>query len=184
MLHFNPSSLYQTAQHWAKSIPLRQRHVIEIQSARDRHPVIGCQDHLSRQSPNCSGRRYDDDLVQTVDDIISREHQNGPPLIGKPKTYTSGSRHVSPHILPALRFPSKRFLVRRELVARGWHGPVNGRIVALGRGDQPQKTHALLLRQRSNQRKNVICRQSIRHRLRSSRTAPRRQTGDPAACDG
>src|SRR5450759_5813099 len=59
--------------------------MIEIQRARGRHPVIRCQDYLSRQSPNCSRRRYDDDLVQTVDNVISCENQNRPPLIGKPK---------------------------------------------------------------------------------------------------
>src|SRR5260370_21757698 len=85
MPHFNPSRLKQTAQDWTNSIPVRQRHVIEIQRAHGRHPVIRRQDYLSRQSPNCSRRRYDDDLVQMVDDIVSRENQNGPPLIGKPK---------------------------------------------------------------------------------------------------
>src|SRR5258708_38173084 len=59
--------------------------MIEIKRARSRHPVVGCQDYLSCQSPNCSRRRYDDDLVQTVDDVISRENQNGPPLIRKAK---------------------------------------------------------------------------------------------------
>src|ERR1017187_10078690 len=34
----------------------------------------------------CSRRRYDDDLIQTVDDGVSSENQHRPPLIGKPKS--------------------------------------------------------------------------------------------------
>src|ERR1017187_6010498 len=73
------------AQDWTNSTALRQRHVIEIKRARRRHPVINGQDHLSCQSSDCSRRRYHDDLVQPIDDNISCENQDRPPLIGKPK---------------------------------------------------------------------------------------------------
>ena len=47
--YFHPSPLYQTAQDGTNSIPLRQRHVIEIQSACGRHSVL--RRHASVVSP-------------------------------------------------------------------------------------------------------------------------------------
>jgi hypothetical protein len=72
--HFSPSRLRQIAQDRTNSTPLRQRRVIEIKRARDRHPVINGQDYLSFQSSNRSRRRRHDDFVQPVDDIVSCEN--------------------------------------------------------------------------------------------------------------
>jgi hypothetical protein len=91
--------------------------MIEIQRARGGHSVIGSQDYFSGQSSNCSCRRYHHDLVELVNDVIPRENKNGPPLIGKPKRIPSDLATFSPHFLPTLRFPSKRVVVRGELVA-------------------------------------------------------------------
>lgn len=71
--HFNPSRFRQTAQSWADSVPVRQRHVIEIQRAHCRHTVISSQDYFRRQSSNRPRSRHDDYFVQAVDDFTSRE---------------------------------------------------------------------------------------------------------------
>ncbi len=80
---------------------------------------------------------------------------------------TSGSRHAS-HTLPALCVPSKRLLVRRELVQRWWHRPVNRRIGSPRQGNQPQETNTFLRRQGRDQRENIIGRQMLGHRLHST----------------
>ncbi len=162
--HFNPSRLYQTTQHWTDSILLRQRHMIEIQRARHRHPVTGRQHDLSRQSTNCSSRPRDDDLVKPVDDVIRVRTRTGRRLSGSRKVY----QRISPrfNLYPPIPLRPKRADLRpRELVARRRHGPVNGRVGALPRGDQPQQTHALFERQRRDQRKDVISGYSLSDRL-------------------
>ena len=104
--------------------------MIEIKCARRRHPVIDGQNYLSRQSSNRSRRRYYDDLVQPIDDVITCENQNRPPLIGKPKRILADLTTPHPTSSPALCVPSKWFLIRRKLVARRWYGPVNGGVCA------------------------------------------------------
>ena len=83
--HFNPSRFRQTAQSRADSISLRECHVIEVECAHCWHTVISGQDYLRRQSSNRSRSRYDNDFVQAVDEFTSREDENGPALVGKPK---------------------------------------------------------------------------------------------------
>jgi hypothetical protein len=83
--HFNPSRFWQTAESRADSIPLRECYVIEIQRAHCWHTVISGQDYLRRQSSNRSSSRYDNDFVQAVDEFTSREDENVPSLVGKPK---------------------------------------------------------------------------------------------------
>jgi hypothetical protein len=82
---FIPSRFRKTAHNWTNSIPLRERHVIEIQRTFGWHPITRRQDDLGRQSSNRSRRRYYDDFVQVVDDFTSCENQNWPSLVGKPK---------------------------------------------------------------------------------------------------
>ena len=64
---------------------LRARHDRNSAHARPgRHTVILRQNYLSRQSSNCPRRRYDGNLVQMVDQVISRKDQNRSPLVGIP----------------------------------------------------------------------------------------------------
>jgi hypothetical protein len=135
--HFNPSRFRQTAQSRADSIPPRECHVIEIQRAHGWHAVLIGQDYLRRQSPNRSRSRYNNNFVQAVDEFTSREDENGPALVGKPKGVPAdlalASTDVVPALGPALGVPSKRLVVRGKLVARRWYGPVNGCVAALWR---------------------------------------------------
>src|ERR1035437_5911423 len=62
------------------------------------------QNHLSRQSSNRSRRRYYDDLVQPIDDVITCENQNRPPLIGKPKRIPAEECHRPLESWPLIAF--------------------------------------------------------------------------------
>ena len=45
--------------------------MVKIQGARERHAIVGRQDHFGRQATYCSCSRDDDDFIQSVDDVIS-----------------------------------------------------------------------------------------------------------------
>jgi hypothetical protein len=86
--------------------------------------------------------------------------------------YTSESRRASTDGLPTVAFPSKRFVVRRKLVAARWFQPVHGLVPSLGRGDQVQESLAFVGSQRGNERKEVVCGKSPAHHLYSNANQP------------
>src|SRR5438874_6892990 len=83
--YLGPTLLGQAAQHRSEAITLAQRDVIEVHGARRRHAIFFRQDNLGPQSSNSARNGSDDDLVQTVDDFIPREHQNRAAFVGKSK---------------------------------------------------------------------------------------------------
>ena len=86
--------------------------------------------------------------------------------------YTSESRRASTDVLPILGFPSKRFVVRRKLIAAKWFQGVADLVPLLGRGHQVQESLAFVGRQRGNKRKDVVCGKSLAHHLYSNANPP------------
>ena len=57
--------------------------MVEIQGARDGHSVTGRQDNFRGQATYCSCSRGDNDFVQSIKYVVSRENENRPALIGE-----------------------------------------------------------------------------------------------------
>lgn len=72
---FGPSVLRKRAYHRSESLPLGERHVIEVQCAGGRHAVILGQDDLGVQPSCCSCRGDNDDFVEPVDHFIASQDQ-------------------------------------------------------------------------------------------------------------
>jgi hypothetical protein len=83
--YLRPTLLGEAAQQRSEAILLAQRDVIEVHGAHRRHAIFFRQENLSPQSSNGARHGSDDDLVQTVNNFIPREHQNRAALVGKPK---------------------------------------------------------------------------------------------------
>ncbi len=57
--------------------------MVEIQGARDGHSVVGSQDYFGGQPTYCSCSRNNNDFVQSVNDVVSRQDENRTAFIGE-----------------------------------------------------------------------------------------------------
>jgi len=83
--YLRPTLPGQATDHRSEAISLAQRDVIEVHRAPRRHAIFFRQEDLGPQSSNGARNGSDDDFVQTVDDFISREHENRPAFVRKPE---------------------------------------------------------------------------------------------------